>query len=220
MCCGWPCAVVYGQKQNALSIHVEEKLLSKMMSTRFTNSVVMVDVGGKPVRTLPKAVDFHPVMKLSDPRRFPQDLRAHQGACPCLPCGSTTRTPRQAEARRRAQRRQPRARVGLRCGEHPERDSTCRSRAWRSFIDISQVKLPGRNQPGQPGRGLYRRHHRRSVGDEGGRGRRLRQPTRLTVEGEEGESEAAAQRPRRDSSLRASSWGGEPCSEDCMVEGS
>ena len=55
-------AVVYGQKQNALSIHVEEKLLSKMMSTgHFMNSVVMVDVGGKPVRTLPKAVDFHPV---------------------------------------------------------------------------------------------------------------------------------------------------------------
>ena len=55
-------AVVYGQKQEPLSIHVEEKLLSKMLSTgHFMNSVVMIDVGGKPTRTLPKAVDFHPV---------------------------------------------------------------------------------------------------------------------------------------------------------------
>jgi large subunit ribosomal protein L25 len=55
-------AVVYGQKQEPLSIHVEEKLLSKMMSTgHFMNTVVMIDVGGKANRTLPKAVDFHPV---------------------------------------------------------------------------------------------------------------------------------------------------------------
>ena len=55
-------AVVYGQKKDALSIHVEEKLLSKMLSTgHFMNSVCMVEVGGKPTRTLPKGVDFHPV---------------------------------------------------------------------------------------------------------------------------------------------------------------
>ena len=55
-------AVVYGQKKDALSIHVEEKLLTKMLQTgHFMNSVVMVEVGGKPTRTLPKAVDFHPV---------------------------------------------------------------------------------------------------------------------------------------------------------------
>jgi large subunit ribosomal protein L25 len=55
-------AVVYGQKTDALSIHVEEKLLTKMLqSGHFMNSVVMVEVGGKPTRTLPKAVDFHPV---------------------------------------------------------------------------------------------------------------------------------------------------------------
>jgi large subunit ribosomal protein L25 len=55
-------AVVYGQKKDPLSIHVEEKLLSKMLSSgHFMNSVVMVEVGGKPTRTLPKAVDFHPV---------------------------------------------------------------------------------------------------------------------------------------------------------------
>jgi large subunit ribosomal protein L25 len=55
-------AVVYGEKKEALSIHVEEKLLSKMLSTgHFMNSVIMVDFQGKPQRTLPKAVDFHPV---------------------------------------------------------------------------------------------------------------------------------------------------------------
>ena len=55
-------AVVYGEKQEPLSIHVEEKLLSKMLSTgHFMNSVVMIDYEGKPHRTLPKAVDFHPV---------------------------------------------------------------------------------------------------------------------------------------------------------------
>jgi len=55
-------AVVYGEKKEPLSIHVEEKLLSKMLHTgHFMNSVVMIDFQGKPHRTLPKAVDFHPV---------------------------------------------------------------------------------------------------------------------------------------------------------------
>lgn len=55
-------AVIYGEKKDALSIHVEEKLLTKMLHTgHFMNSVVMIDYQGKPQRTLPKAVDFHPV---------------------------------------------------------------------------------------------------------------------------------------------------------------
>ncbi|HYX47497.1 MAG TPA: 50S ribosomal protein L25/general stress protein Ctc [Sphingomicrobium sp.] len=55
-------AVVYGEKKEPLSIHVEEKLLSKMLSTgHFMNSVVMIDFKGKAHRTLPKAIDFHPV---------------------------------------------------------------------------------------------------------------------------------------------------------------
>jgi len=55
-------AVVYGEKKEPLSIHVEEKLLTKMLHTgHFMNSVVMIDVQGKPHRTLPKAIDFHPV---------------------------------------------------------------------------------------------------------------------------------------------------------------
>jgi len=55
-------AVIYGEKKEALSVHVEEKLLTKMLSTgHFMNSVIMVEVAGKPNRTLPKDVQFHPV---------------------------------------------------------------------------------------------------------------------------------------------------------------
>ena len=55
-------AVIYGQKQDPISIHVEEKLLAKMLSTgHFMNSVVMVEVDGNKNRTLPKDVQFHPV---------------------------------------------------------------------------------------------------------------------------------------------------------------
>jgi len=55
-------AVVYGGKEEPLSIHVEERVLARMLGTgHFTNSVVMLDVGGKKVRTLPKDVHFHPV---------------------------------------------------------------------------------------------------------------------------------------------------------------
>jgi len=55
-------AVVYGNKEAPLSIHVEEKALMKMLHTgHFMNSVVMIDAGGAPVRTLPKDVQFNVV---------------------------------------------------------------------------------------------------------------------------------------------------------------
>src|SRR3546814_19820043 len=55
-------AVVYGGKEDPLMIHVEEKLLMKQLMTGiFMNSVVMIEVGGKTIRTLPKVVAFHPV---------------------------------------------------------------------------------------------------------------------------------------------------------------
>jgi large subunit ribosomal protein L25 len=55
-------AVVYGNKQEALSITLEEKALIKAMSTgHFMNTVVMIDGVGEAVRTLPKDVQFHPV---------------------------------------------------------------------------------------------------------------------------------------------------------------
>ena len=55
-------AVIYGDKKDPLQVHVEEKLLSKMLSTgHFMNSVVMIDAAGAAHRTLPKDVQFHPV---------------------------------------------------------------------------------------------------------------------------------------------------------------
>lgn len=55
-------AVVYGNKEAPLSIHVEEKVLMKALQTgHFMNSVVMIEAGAKPIRTLPKDVQFHPV---------------------------------------------------------------------------------------------------------------------------------------------------------------
>lgn len=55
-------AVVYGNKEDPAPIHVEEKALMKALHTgHFFNSVVMIEVGGKQVRTLPKDVAFHPV---------------------------------------------------------------------------------------------------------------------------------------------------------------
>jgi large subunit ribosomal protein L25 len=55
-------AVIYGDKKEPLSVHVEEKLLTKMLSNgHFMNTVVMIDAGGAAHRTLPKDVQFHPV---------------------------------------------------------------------------------------------------------------------------------------------------------------
>ena len=55
-------AVIYGNNEEPTSIHLEEKALIKLLNTgHFMNSVIMVEVGGKAVRTLPKDVQFHPV---------------------------------------------------------------------------------------------------------------------------------------------------------------
>ena len=55
-------AVVYGGKEEPLAIHVEAKELVRQLNTgHFTNSIVMIEVGGKTLRTLPKDVAFHPV---------------------------------------------------------------------------------------------------------------------------------------------------------------
>lgn len=55
-------AVVYGNNEEPLSIHLEEKALIKALSSgHFMNSVVMIDAGKAAVRTLPKDVQFHPV---------------------------------------------------------------------------------------------------------------------------------------------------------------
>lgn len=55
-------AVIYGNNEEPQMVHVEEKILNKLLGTgHFFNSVVMVDVDGNAVRTVPKDVAFHPV---------------------------------------------------------------------------------------------------------------------------------------------------------------
>lgn len=55
-------AVVYGNNEEPLSVHVEEKELRRQLGTgHFFNSIVEVEIGGSKVRTLPKDVAFHPV---------------------------------------------------------------------------------------------------------------------------------------------------------------
>ncbi|WP_288415719.1 50S ribosomal protein L25/general stress protein Ctc [uncultured Novosphingobium sp.] len=55
-------AVIYGNKEEPLSIHVEAKELVRLLGTgHFMNSIVEIEVGGKKLRTLPKDVAFHPV---------------------------------------------------------------------------------------------------------------------------------------------------------------
>ncbi|MFA9199682.1 MAG: 50S ribosomal protein L25/general stress protein Ctc [Cypionkella sp.] len=55
-------AVIYGGKEEPTPIHVEAKELMRQLGTgHFMNSIVMVEVGGQSVRTLPKDVAFDPV---------------------------------------------------------------------------------------------------------------------------------------------------------------
>jgi large subunit ribosomal protein L25 len=55
-------AVVYGNSQEPLAIHVEEKALMRLLMTgHFMNSQVMIDAGGESIRTLPKDVAFDAV---------------------------------------------------------------------------------------------------------------------------------------------------------------
>jgi len=55
-------AVIYGGNDEPTPIHVEEKLLMKQLMTgHFMNSIIMVEVGGEVVRTIPKDVALHPV---------------------------------------------------------------------------------------------------------------------------------------------------------------
>lgn len=55
-------AVIYGGKEEPTPIHLEEKELVRQLGTgHFMNSIVMVDLAGNSVRTLPKDVAFDPV---------------------------------------------------------------------------------------------------------------------------------------------------------------
>ena len=55
-------AVIYGDKKEAVAIHIEERALNKLLGTgHFMNSLVQVEVDGKKTRTLQKDVAFDPV---------------------------------------------------------------------------------------------------------------------------------------------------------------
>ncbi|WP_373489646.1 50S ribosomal protein L25/general stress protein Ctc [Parasphingorhabdus sp.] len=55
-------AVIYGDKKEAQTIHVEARALNKLLGTgHFMNSLVQVEVDGVKTRTLPKDVAFDPV---------------------------------------------------------------------------------------------------------------------------------------------------------------
>lgn len=55
-------AVIYGDKKEPVSVHVEERALVKLLMTgHFMNSVVELELDGKKHTTLPKDVAFHPV---------------------------------------------------------------------------------------------------------------------------------------------------------------
>ena len=74
-------AVVYGGKDEVLSIHVEQKELVRQLGTgHFFSSVVEVEIGGKKLRTLPKDVAFHPVSDRPlhvDFLRLAKDAKVH-----------------------------------------------------------------------------------------------------------------------------------------------
>lgn len=55
-------AVIYGDKKDAETIHVEERELVKLLGTgHFMNSIIEIEIDGKKTTTLPKDVAFHPV---------------------------------------------------------------------------------------------------------------------------------------------------------------
>ncbi|QDM40043.1 50S ribosomal protein L25/general stress protein Ctc [Altererythrobacter sp. TH136] len=55
-------AVIYGGNEEPTPIHVEAKELVRQLGTgHFMNSIVMIDIGGRSVRAIPKDVAFDPV---------------------------------------------------------------------------------------------------------------------------------------------------------------
>jgi large subunit ribosomal protein L25 len=55
-------AVIYGGNEEPTMIHVEAKVLvQRLMTGHFMNSIVMIELDGKSLRTIPKDVAVHPV---------------------------------------------------------------------------------------------------------------------------------------------------------------
>lgn len=74
-------AVIYGNNEAPISIHVELKELVRQLGTgHFFNSLVEIELGGQTVRTLPKDVAFHPVNERplhADFLRISKDQKVH-----------------------------------------------------------------------------------------------------------------------------------------------
>jgi len=55
-------AVIYGGKEEPITIHVEEKeLVRQLMTGHFMNSIVQIEIGKDTIRAIPKDVALHPV---------------------------------------------------------------------------------------------------------------------------------------------------------------
>jgi len=71
-------AVIYGGKEEPITIHVEERELVRQLDLgHFMNSIIEIEIGGKKVRTLPKDVALHPVTDRPEHVDF---LRLSKGA--------------------------------------------------------------------------------------------------------------------------------------------
>ena len=163
------------------------------------NSVVMIDVGGKPHRTLPKDVAVPPGHQPPDPCRFPAHRRAQPRSPSRCRCASTMKKPRRASS-------------AAACST-----SSATSSSWSatrpSIPNEIHIPLDGPrhrrfdpHQPGQAARGrqvrdrrprLHRRHHRRSVGDEVRRAKRPQRRPRSRPSRARKLPKAKAAKPRR-----------------------
>lgn len=55
-------AVIYGGKQEPISISIEKRDLAKKLRTgKFLSSLFMLEVGGEKIRVIPRDVQYHPV---------------------------------------------------------------------------------------------------------------------------------------------------------------
>ena len=143
-------AVVYGEKKEPLSIHVEEKLLSKMLSTgHFMNSVVMIDFEGS----------------LTAPSRKPStSTRSRAGrststscASASTPrftsrsrCASTTKTLRRASSAAACSTRSSTSWRSSATRRAFRTRSTFRSTGWRSAIRSISARSSCRTASFQP----------------------------------------------------------------------
>ena len=156
-------AVVYGNNEEPLSIHVEEKALVKALSSgHFMNSVVMIEAGAAPVRTLPKDVQFHPVtdrplhvdfLRISEHAKVHVDVPIHfvdEDKSKGIKRGGVLNTG------------PPRSRADLRRGRDPrgDRDQPRRPRHRRFAAHQRGHPAQGRGERDHRPR-LHHRHHRR-----------------------------------------------------------